>query len=782
MAASVDRWSRGVITRGDGSAIINYRHLGRMRAQEINARSPDPVRNAMTFAAAGEFVRLAYGRVRLGARLYVSGKISTDTVIAYIWCLGECDSIEAFYLDDAAVPGGVTVNHYLGTTSQTVNANLASAIGGFADPMIATTPAGHQIGICYTVVRIPVASMATLPRSAQAVIKARKTYDPRTSTTVWSENPALHLADMLSAPELGMGLTVLGVAEAADRADELLEGVSPRLRTSLAFERRLEGMQQAAVMAEYAECFMPWEGSAIRLVPDKPVTAPVRTITEDDIVAGSYSASVVGLEDAITRVEVKYLATSGTATPWKTDTAPAELPGVDDGTIAMRPSGVDLPGITRFEEADRRAKSRLKRAQTGGRHAWRTHDEGVLAQIGDVVELDIPSEGISGRWVRIESAQLSGLGLFDVRARDYSASEYVDDVVTPGGTGTVPVGLILPQRVGTSPPSGWASYTAANTRLIRGAGGAISSGQTGGSNSVTVSGSTSSAPNHTGATPYTTFVGTNGGMLEMIAATPDTTSSGGHSHTYSAGSVTIGAPVAMFPLIIKTGSIGLLAPAAAMMLSASPLAHALLQQITAYNGRLLGAASSQSQSGTATQAASPTYGSAGTHSHHNSQRLDGSRPDFTNGGYEISDAGTGHTHTGVLTITPNAQRRRMLCWGGAEDFPIVVGSIGLWDTSNGAVPTDWQMCDGTNGTPDLRGYFIEFASSNGGSTAGNNTVSWAGSTTPHAHNHRGALNYRAIETQTALHDDGVEHSHSVSGSAAWTPPFYGLVAIQFMGS
>lgn len=765
--------------------MINFRHLGRMKAQQINQTAPNAVRQAMTFAAAGEYIRLAYGRVRLGGRVFAIGKIGTDTVIGYYWCLGECDSIEAFYLDDATVPGGVTVNHYLGTTSQTVNANLAAATmiagGTYNDAMIATTPAGYQIGICYTVVRIPTASMSTLPRAAQAVIKARKTYDPRTSTTVWSENPALHLADMLSAPELGMGLTVLGVTEAADRADELLEGVSPRLRTSIAFEQPLEGMQQAGVMAEYAECFLAWEGSAIRLVPDKPVSAPVDTIMKDRIEGDSYTPSIVGLEDAITQAEIRYIATSGGATPWQQDSAIDKLPGVDNGTVQLRPSTVELPGVTRFEEASRRATARLRRAQTGGRHAWRTTDEGVLAQNGDVVRLLLPDAGVD-RWVRIESVALSGLGTFDVRARDYSDAEYVDDVVTPGGTGTVPEGLILPLRTGTAAPTGWTLYTAANTRLIRGAGGAISSGQTGGSNSVTVSGNTSSAPNHTGTTPYKTFVGTNSGMLEMIAATPDTTASGAHSHTYNAGSVTITAPVAMLPLIIKTGSIGLLAPAAAMMLSASPLAHPLLQQITAYNGRLFGAASTQSQSGTATQAASPTYGSAGTHSHHNSQRLDGSQPDFTDGGYEISDAGTGHTHTGVLTITPNAQRRRMLCWGGAEDFPIVVGSIGLWDTSNGAVPTDWQMCDGSNGTPDLRGYFIELASSNGGSAAGDNTVSWAGSTTPHAHNHRGALNYRAIETQTALHDDGVEHSHSVSGSAAWTPPFYGLVAIQFMGS
>ena len=36
-----------------------------------------------------------------------------------------------------------------------------------------------------------------------------------------------------------------------------------------------------------------------------------------------------------------------------------------------------------------------------------------------------------------------------------------------------------------------------------------------------------------------------------------------------------------------------------------------------------------------------------------------------------------------------------------------IGSIILW--YQGEIPADWRLCDGLNGTPDLRGYFIKGA-------------------------------------------------------------------------
>lgn len=40
---------------------------------------------------------------------------------------------------------------------------------------------------------------------------------------------------------------------------------------------------------------------------------------------------------------------------------------------------------------------------------------------------------------------------------------------------------------------------------------------------------------------------------------------------------------------------------------------------------------------------------------------------------------------------------------------IVFGTITLWYSSVGSIPPGWSLCDGNNGTPDLRDKFIQGA-------------------------------------------------------------------------
>ena len=42
--------------------------------------------------------------------------------------------------------------------------------------------------------------------------------------------------------------------------------------------------------------------------------------------------------------------------------------------------------------------------------------------------------------------------------------------------------------------------------------------------------------------------------------------------------------------------------------------------------------------------------------------------------------------------------------GGATGIPS--GFIGLWSGAANAIPSGWYLCNGSNGTPDLRGRFV----------------------------------------------------------------------------
>jgi hypothetical protein len=54
---------------------------------------------------------------------------------------------------------------------------------------------------------------------------------------------------------------------------------------------------------------------------------------------------------------------------------------------------------------------------------------------------------------------------------------------------------------------------------------------------------------------------------------------------------------------------------------------------------------------------------------------------------------------------------------------IPVGTIALWSSTVGTIPGGWSLCDGNNGTPDLRNLFIPCAGAtyNPGNTGGNVT-------------------------------------------------------------
>jgi microcystin-dependent protein len=83
-----------------------------------------------------------------------------------------------------------------------------------------------------------------------------------------------------------------------------------------------------------------------------------------------------------------------------------------------------------------------------------------------------------------------------------------------------------------------------------------------------------------------------------------------------------------------------------------------------------------------------------------------------------------------------------------------IGSIIMWFGASTSVPTGWQVCNGTNGTPDLRDRFVVGAGSSYslGDTGGADTVTLDVTQIP-AHNHTATTN-----------TVNLAHTHTFSGS------------------
>ena len=103
---------------------------------------------------------------------------------------------------------------------------------------------------------------------------------------------------------------------------------------------------------------------------------------------------------------------------------------------------------------------------------------------------------------------------------------------------------------------------------------------------------------------------------------------------------------------------------------------------------------------------------------------------------------------------------------GSVTAAIPSGGIIIWSGSSGAIPSGWYLCNGSNGTPDLRDKFVVGAG-NGyavGNTGGSNSVTLSSSQMPtHFHN-VWTRNETAIDGSRGTSNANTADHHWTSGS------------------
>ena len=167
-----------------------------------------------------------------------------------------------------------------------------------------------------------------------------------------------------------------------------------------------------------------------------------------------------------------------------------------------------------------------------------------------------------------------------------------------------------------------------------------------------------------------------------------------------------------------------------------------------------------------------------------------------------------------LIINPSAQQIQELSTNdgliGNGTFPL--GGIIMWSGAISAIPTGWSLCDGSNGTPDLRNRFVLGATNDGsdstypgisvdetGGTADATLVSHTHTATVNdpGHDHTFSSNDSDSGQGNTLNDNsnnnnqrtmtsstettGITVSNSTEGSSATNanlPPFLALAFIQ----
>jgi len=113
-----------------------------------------------------------------------------------------------------------------------------------------------------------------------------------------------------------------------------------------------------------------------------------------------------------------------------------------------------------------------------------------------------------------------------------------------------------------------------------------------------------------------------------------------------------------------------------------------------------------------------------------------------------------------------------------ERFPMIVGGIIMWHGLLANIPPEYALCDGTNGTPDLRDKFI-VGSANGVDPGG------GGGSINHNHTYTGDGHQHSMGDGGYIQPGTGYHKFTMVGTATGTtdnedgrPPFYEIAYIM----
>lgn len=345
-----------------------------------------------------------------------------------------------------------------------------------------------------------------------------------------------------------------------------------------------------------------------------------------------------------------------------------------------------------------------------------------------------------------------------------------------------PASAIIPywQNIG-SIASGWAQYTSCPSTYAPIGVNSWGLGATASSGSVTAT--SVSTSNHTG----TIYAGYNayGSPACHYANVLCTTANGGHNHTVSFD------PYYTIPYI---GSPFIYATANTYTFPNNGWVFSYGLNLGVYGLSQIGFSATQywlfqgrgsntnSASSTSTGTAATTSAYAG-HTHGGTGYFTGC---VAGANMYLHQAGGSHSHS--VTMSMNQWPQSRVCspwWVGGTSYTDRGGYGVMCMYPSSSAPEGWSLCNGTNGTPDMRDRFILISPNTtyGGWAAGSFNMNWTGTTNnAGSHQHRSVLYPYAVPTSNHYHSNNLgNEAHAFNHSQWWAPRLWGIYWIMFTG-
>ena len=344
-----------------------------------------------------------------------------------------------------------------------------------------------------------------------------------------------------------------------------------------------------------------------------------------------------------------------------------------------------------------------------------------------------------------------------------------------GQADPVPAGLIVFLN-DTSIPSGWTRFTAADDKMLIGAGDTYTAGATGGVAFDASLGDVGGLSGYGGTHSEVTHANYSSLQSQTYFTTTRIGEIDAGNHAHALGDFTLNEIDRSSIILIQADSDINVLPQYGSILSTGSLED--LSNIRDTNKCICGGSSNINFDVGST---SVVLDSAGAHTHNS-----GTAVDVINGSGAGYAGGSSGAHTGTKPISSTEitlQLKRLLLsiWSNAsEDFNLDSNMIAMWESA--APPSGWRLCDGTNETPNLEDHFIESVSSGNENTTstGDNTIninSPASVTHSKSHAHTGSSG-TVVVNNTDTYAWSHTHTCSINQDLSFLPSYYALTFIM----
>ena len=369
---------------------------------------------------------IIYGETRVGGVVFYASTTNNDTILHRMIAVAghEVDSFVSFFINDeqitvesdgsvsapARFAGKVYIETRLGTDDQT-----AVNLHGFGSPV--NLPDGSDewtqnhrakgVAYIYSALKFDTTAFPNGTPTLTAVVKGRKVYDPRDSSTAWSDNAALCIRDYL-ASDFGLGCDAdeiddVSFADAANDCDQTVTlaagGTQKRYTANGSFTTAVTPNDAITQMLT-SMGGMFWYSQGLFGVKAATWDAPTLSYNEDDLIAPIEVVSRHSRRDQIN--EMRGLFRGPESNYQQTD-----FPAITSPVFLLEVGGISsvtdmpLPFTDTSAMAQRIAKMALYRQREQVQVTAVTGLSGFRAKIGDVIQVTNSRMGWTNKYFEV---------------------------------------------------------------------------------------------------------------------------------------------------------------------------------------------------------------------------------------------------------------------------------------------------------------------------------------------------------------------------------------------